>query len=347
MGALYGGQEISSPIHRTEQNFSAEDSTDYTASQRKHKFTRLAALASEINEREDDLSHPDYKRHRETVNSKAATPKKSAAPQPPKEKPAASPQKPVVSPRKAVPTKNLKWDSKVMSHLESQGFQRRETSTTKLVYDYAAKPQPEEPPKNRVEFREMPKQKAPAPKPPATSNVRDRAALFDKRKSIFAGRDPAELSIRDRMAIFEKNKGSAPLPVVPFSQNIPAQPAKPLPIQKPAGVQKFVDEAKVLSPKKTISDVAPDTRATGMGVLSTVASLLSKEPTISESKISQDTKKQRDQEMELLLNRYKKADEKPVPKAPPLPPADYLQSPGDSHSATKRRSGELPFDFCE
>lgn len=34
------------------------------------------------------------------------------------------------------PAKQLKWDKTVMDSLEAQGFQRRESSATKLVYDY-------------------------------------------------------------------------------------------------------------------------------------------------------------------------------------------------------------------
>lgn len=360
LGALYADKDISSPIHRTEQDFCEEPDSAMTTYQRRQNH-RLKHLANEINSWEDDLSHPDYKHHRKTVNpnEKAPGSKKSQAPQPPiqKSKPVVSPQKPVVSPRKAVPstslntqetTKNINWDPKVMNQLESQGYQRRESSTTKLVYDYN-KPKVAEV-KKHIEDREMPKEKAKAPKPPTSTNVRDKASLFDKRKSIFVGRDPAELSIKDRMAIFEKNKGQAPVPKVPFSQNIPASatthhPPKPLAqILKPINVvqkSSTITEEKVLSPKKTIEEVIPETKATGMGVLSTVANLLSKEPTISESKISEEIKKQRQEEMDLLLNRYKKNNDKPVPKAPPLPPPGYL-SPHDS-SSLKRRSGKKHF----
>ena len=52
-------RELSSPIHRTEEKFAVEEvkqenrSTKPTA-----RLNRLAALASEINNWEDDLSHP-------------------------------------------------------------------------------------------------------------------------------------------------------------------------------------------------------------------------------------------------------------------------------------------------
>jgi len=51
--------ELSSPIHRTEEKFTAEESSDDGKSvKRGARLDRLAALASTINNWEDDLSHP-------------------------------------------------------------------------------------------------------------------------------------------------------------------------------------------------------------------------------------------------------------------------------------------------
>lgn len=50
---------LSSPIHRTEEKFNAEESiTDHKPVKRGARLDRLAALASTINNWEDDLSHP-------------------------------------------------------------------------------------------------------------------------------------------------------------------------------------------------------------------------------------------------------------------------------------------------
>lgn len=53
---------LSSPIHRTEEKFSAEETSDVSASKKcgvgGARLDRLAALASTINNWEDDLSHP-------------------------------------------------------------------------------------------------------------------------------------------------------------------------------------------------------------------------------------------------------------------------------------------------
>lgn len=211
LGALYSDKDISSPIHRTEQQFHE----GLSASGRpKTKFTKLAELAKEINDWEDDPSHPDYKHHRKTVysneknngnNSKKVTPV-FAIKSNESTKQAVSPKKPVVSPRRIVqeskenPT-SLNWDSRVMSQLESQGFKRRETTTTRLVYDYknnsrdensklgkineTKAPDTSDAPSRYIEKREMPKEK-----PKVFSHISK-----PTRKSIY-GKDPTELSLK-------------------------------------------------------------------------------------------------------------------------------------------------------
>lgn len=50
---------LGSPIHRTEEKFSAEENdTEHKPIKRGARLDRLAALASTINNWEDDLSHP-------------------------------------------------------------------------------------------------------------------------------------------------------------------------------------------------------------------------------------------------------------------------------------------------
>ncbi|KAK3917217.1 Anillin [Frankliniella fusca] len=59
LGALYSeSEQLSSPIHRTESNFSAEPVSRITRNTSATRSARLAALANTINEWEDDLSHP-------------------------------------------------------------------------------------------------------------------------------------------------------------------------------------------------------------------------------------------------------------------------------------------------
>lgn len=50
---------LGSPIHRTEEKFNAEENdTEHKPIKRGARLDRLAALASTINNWEDDLSHP-------------------------------------------------------------------------------------------------------------------------------------------------------------------------------------------------------------------------------------------------------------------------------------------------
>jgi len=54
--------ELGSPIHKTEEKFSAEeDDVSYKPVKKGARLDRLAALASTINNWEDDLSHPTVK----------------------------------------------------------------------------------------------------------------------------------------------------------------------------------------------------------------------------------------------------------------------------------------------
>ncbi|XP_046586320.1 anillin isoform X1 [Neodiprion lecontei] len=73
LGKLYSedcSRELSSPIHRTEEKFAIEEeSTDRKAAKPGARLGRLAALASTINNWEDDLSHPTLIK---SVESKAS-----------------------------------------------------------------------------------------------------------------------------------------------------------------------------------------------------------------------------------------------------------------------------------
>lgn len=144
LGALYSDtQDLSSPIHRTEGRFYEEEQSKEPNNRTKNKLGKLAALAESINNWENDtinvkgstvLSKTNLENEKTLISRKATPTKKCIAPQPP--------PKSILAPKKSLtesdksPTKQLKWDQKVMNVLESQGYQRRESSTSKLVYDY-------------------------------------------------------------------------------------------------------------------------------------------------------------------------------------------------------------------
>ncbi|XP_035788236.1 anillin-like isoform X2 [Anopheles albimanus] len=430
LGTLYSEtQDLSSPVHRTEGRFH-EDVKD--AGKPKPKLAKLAMLADSINNWEDDTSHPDIKHHRETIvpgremsphhhpqspkrvvggttnggngAGTGATPKKYAAPNPPKS--ILSPQK-KESDRTARTSgtgkplqqqKSLKWDERVMDDLELQGFQRRESTATKMVYDYKNS-EPNDDKKKPDNYRALqvaranaatatgtysdsrertvtkanpePTTSKPTQKPPSAPTgsqkgggiVSGRAAMFEKssgrRQSILKNgqKDPAEMSLKERMAIFEKNKGTALVPkaafgISPSIRQITGQKDAGKPSasscsaiqgsgfgsisaqqqsRAPPSPQRNAPAQKQVAPAQTKAE----TMASGSAIRNTVAALMSNASTISESQIAEDIRRQRQQEMDLLLNRFSKPvdmssdtapayDSRPIPSAPPMPPEGYL-----------------------
>lgn len=168
LGALYSDQ-ISSPIHRTEENFCETDAKSTSSRKPIKKFSKLAELANDINSWDDDYNHHAIA----AASVVAATPKSNVS----------SPRKTLNNPKNSVTSspaktssgttttsyaytpdrnrnsnlsparknslkstsaatstsspKKLMWDKKVIDSLEAQGFARRESAVPKLVYDYS------------------------------------------------------------------------------------------------------------------------------------------------------------------------------------------------------------------
>ncbi|KZC05380.1 Actin-binding protein anillin [Dufourea novaeangliae] len=255
LGKLYSddsSRELSSPIHRTEERFYAtEEATEQKPSKKGARLDRLAALASTINNWEDDLSHPVLVNEPQPStsgynkgirNSKGGSPKKC----------------------EPCSTKQLKWDKTVLETLEAQGFSRTK-SNSRLVYDYKACSQGKvagstsSSPKQLLQIQEDARKNeetddkkakissktvnakssntpektsrnatpstsssrlAPrfgfnnSPKSPGQSSpgsVLSKASLFESKNTEAKVKDPAQMSLSERMALFEKNKGEAPL----------------------------------------------------------------------------------------------------------------------------------------
>ncbi|XP_034176641.2 anillin-like isoform X1 [Osmia lignaria lignaria] len=149
LGKLYSddsSRELSSPIHRTEEKFTAEEEViEQKPVKRGARLDRLAALASTINNWEDDLSHPTLTKPMETkadkIQAKLNEQVKSASePQPSTSGYSQGNRnsRGVDSKKEEVScTKQLKWDKSTLKSLESQGFNRTK-SNSRLVYDYKA-----------------------------------------------------------------------------------------------------------------------------------------------------------------------------------------------------------------
>ncbi|XP_015126460.1 anillin [Diachasma alloeum] len=160
LGKLYSddSRELSSPIHRTEEKFSAEDdTTEIKHPKRGARLDRLAALASEINNWEDDLSHPTLVKKGESKAEKIQAKMNEqvkAAPDPQPSTSGYGKWKSNANAKKTdSPTRQMKWDKTVLDNLEAQGYTRTK-SNSRLVYDYNACSQEKEgSPKREIQPR--------------------------------------------------------------------------------------------------------------------------------------------------------------------------------------------------
>lgn len=407
LGALYSDTEnLSSPIHRNESRFDDEQLNMETIPMPKARFAKLTQLAQSINNWEDEASSSDNKEPQVQNHTNGTT--KSNEPK----IVGVCPRK-FESPKKtnndinqdkaktsdAVKGKQLQWDKSVMNALERQGFKRRDTNTSRLVYDYNDDDKSD---KRTVE------QKVPVKTTAATTSVAKAAFLnkpaqntaepnkkFEVSKGIVSGRaaifenssqvqgartrqqkDPAEMSLKERMALFEKNKGTALIPkaalgMAPSAKQIMSD--QKLPEHNKASPSKFTTPStSVNATPSTSVNVTPsapvntssaskinafnkpvktDSHASGAGIRQTVAALLSNTTTISESQIASQVRKARDEEMNVLLNRFnnKQQPSAPLrtpspPPAPPMPSNLFGAKPHDSAKSNKsnhkRRSGK-------
>ncbi|XP_044264365.1 anillin isoform X2 [Tribolium madens] len=298
LGKLYAGgddADISSPIHRTEAKFCADGSPTKQLSENarnKRGLSKLADLAQRVNQFEDDLTPV----RKERDNSPAKTKKswKPPAPKPPNTPPKSAtkyraPDPPV---KETQEQKQVNWDKKVLDSLESQGFQRTESSS-KLVYKYKTQ-------QNKENVHENNEQAIRKPPSPQKSNIRataiaDKAALFESSPSR-QSKDPALLSVSERKALFEKNKGAALVPKAPFAMATPIKKDPP-------------KEKKVTAPASPKKEVATPR---GEGIANKVAALFEQKSTISSEQIESNVREQRQKEMDLLLNRFHKNNDEVV-----------------------------------
>lgn len=244
------------------------------------------------------------------------------------------------------PSKKLLWDQKVMDSLEAQGFSRRDTTGPKLVYDYASSQsstcgpagtsfpakKPEAPTSSSSSFVKpsevkkatgpikkvftkltgtppappaQPKASAPL-KPSELKNVRFSNAFGKNQK------DPADLSLKDRMAIFEKNKGAAPVPKTPYG----ITDANPIRSNMPELSKKFnfgfSGQIKATTSKSPIAEQPKESvvETAAANIKHAVNKLLTdKSATISEQQISEGIRKQREEDMKCIMNRFNQQPE--------------------------------------
>ncbi|KAL9913763.1 anillin-like isoform 2-T4 [Glossina fuscipes fuscipes] len=334
LGVLYSNtDDLSSPIHRTEGQFHAdtEERKERACTKPKRKLNKLVALADSINQWEDDITDHNIK----------ASSKSSSIPPPKPDLPSRGRMKSIApdsttaneqidNTRKLKDTndgktKQLKWHPKVINSLEAQGFQRRESSTLKFAYEFA-KEQHElqedihEKPLNidketeartecdKININKFAKQsyeekklnqpaenkKMAAVKPGLVSG---RTALFENQTQNVQKpqKDPTELSLKERMKLFEKNKGEALIPKAPLGMAAPI--GKLL-----HDSQKGKDEQGAVSSSNLLLNKCNTDR----NVRAKVAALMQAS---NENKIKDDIRKQREEDMQVLSNRFNKQKE--------------------------------------
>lgn len=276
LGALYSDAEnLSSPIHRNEARFdeNLQQPTPKPEGRNTKRIGKLAALADQINNWEDDSSGPQQSDVKVT-NTKSST--KRNAPSPPKIVDASVKKATEVDKgsnnygtrtKKQTPTKEnpkqLQWDQNVMDALQQQGFERRQSSQSKLTYNFK---------KSSDDNREVPVPKTNASQSDSTATkspskadgktgaktgisknlVSNRAAMFESGQKQTTPtklqKDPAELSIKERLALFEKNKGQA---LIPKSALGMAPSAKQIMMGGTTGTASFAKDKPSAQPQST------------------------------------------------------------------------------------------------
>lgn len=171
-------------------------------------------------------------------------------------------------------------------------------------------------------------------------------------------KDPAEMSLKERMALFEKNKGTAlipkaPLGIAPSLKQIMAdqkhsENTKQIITSPQQPMISSSTSASMNSPSKINNFNKPikaETKAAGNGIRQAVANLLSTPTTIAESRINNEIRKIRQQEMNVVLNRFnhnennKEIESVSPPPAPPMP--ENLFKTNTSGRKCKRLSGKF------
>ncbi|XP_065367691.1 anillin isoform X2 [Calliphora vicina] len=301
-------------------------------------------------------------------------------------------------------TKQLKWDPKVINSLEAQGFQRRESSNVKVSYEFAEeskdsiretpctndKPKCDVVEENRAVGKLNANKFASISTNAAADNITQtekkipnvktglvsgRAALFEsqvqshQQQQQKPQKDPTELSLKERMKLFEKNKGEALVPKAAFGM----APAISKIIQDTNHKKDEQRKAKPNVPSKSQAVYNSNATSCSATVVKPFADSKVRDKVTAlvnastGSTIKDDIRKQREEDLQLLANRFNRQKDlinqqqkqlptissKNMPTPPPPPPpmsvnTSKRRSPGDvidednkrprkSHQGTQQR----------
>ncbi|VVC93430.1 unnamed protein product [Leptidea sinapis] len=332
LGNLYSDKpNLSSPIHRTESEFTSATPPSVPQMEvkpankpdGKKKFGRLAALADQINNWEDDLSHHTYhpesnkpiqkhddklesstldisihsindinkalqKTDKSKVPSSSTTPSEASAPN--MATVVAAPiatvtKKPSIKKYKAPTPPRNDCDDK---DKENNVIEREENYNGASVDSIQTK---QDKPANSPVVKRFAQLNGNADR----NSVLSRAAMFESGSPRSKEKDPAEMSLRERKALFEKNKGTVIVPKAPFGmapsiKTLQGNKDKPPQKQVQTASNKSSDTSRTGSKDSVAEDNISQSSLVG-GIKGKLAALFSKEQTISEATIPKQPSK--------------------------------------------------------
>uniref|UniRef100_A0A1B0FCZ1 Anillin N-terminal domain-containing protein n=1 Tax=Glossina morsitans morsitans TaxID=37546 RepID=A0A1B0FCZ1_GLOMM len=307
LGVLYSNTgDLSSPIHRTEGQFHADtdEGKETACTKPKRKLNKLVALADSINQWEDDITHHNIK----------ASGKSSSLPPPKPDLPSRGRMKSIApdsttTNKQIDNTRKLKDKDEGINSLEAQrqpdlqeDIQEKplniakekvaRTECDKVNINKFGKQLYEKKLNQPAENKEMATVKP--------GLVSGRTALFETQTQNVQTpqKDPTELSLKERMKLFEKKKGEALVPKAPFGMAAPI--SKLL-----QDSQKGKDEQAKVGAMSS-SNLLLNKCNTDRNVRAKVAALIQSS---NENKIKEDIRKQREEDMQVLSNRFNKQKE--------------------------------------
>ncbi|XP_076045559.1 uncharacterized protein LOC143027828 isoform X3 [Oratosquilla oratoria] len=251
-------------------------------------------------------------------------------------------QQPSPSPAVAQPPSPARVQSPIREHVRKSRSQFRETRSPNKV---EARPPPVAP---VVKGEAVVPASVPVVEEGHMSSVKARAAAFDMAGGVRTSprKDPAELSLKERLGLFEKQKDGALVPKAPFGQAVPSKAlvddrgdkthrksitpaAKNYPVKN---LQKEVPStaAPVHPPAQATSSIAQKVEAFNKGMRSPSPTRCGpntihthrrlfeqmQEGNWKENEINSKIQTERQREMEVLLNRFKKPANKIKAQAP-------------------------------
>ncbi|KAL3287439.1 hypothetical protein HHI36_001910 [Cryptolaemus montrouzieri] len=246
-------------------------------------------------------------------------------------------------------TKTLHLDPTLLNTLESQGFLKKTEGVNLIYDFNVKqnkeldkkKNEVVETKENKISTRKL--DKFPS-KCPMKTSIADRAHRFEPTQLRSGTPEPSSLPLSERKALFEKNSGAALLPKAPFgfavpiSENNKQKPENPVKITSVSTSKAMVKETsnplsplkssentrnvknifRNKSPSKTFSKEKDPVQennpfksgtSQATGIVSTMAALMAQKNTISQAQIENKVKEERKQDMDLLLNRFKRKKE--------------------------------------